>query len=124
MNTDKSEYLVGELAEYFGVSNDTLRLYDKKGICSPQKNETNHYRTYSREDFILLEFVMRLKQMGMTLDEIKMMVTDCSVEKAEAIMSIEAKKLEDQIKKLQILKDMVQDYRKSYAKVIEHFGRY
>ena len=56
MNTDKSEYLVGELAEYFGVSNDTLRLYDKKGICSPQKNETNHYRTYSREDFILLEF--------------------------------------------------------------------
>lgn len=91
MNTDKSKYLVGELAEYFGVSNDTLRLYDKKGICSPQKNEMNHYRTYSREDFILLEFVMRLKQMGMTLDEIKMMVTDCSVEKAEAIMSIEAK---------------------------------
>ena len=124
MNTDKSKYLVGELAEYFGVSNDTLRLYDKKGICSPQKNEMNHYRTYSREDFILLEFVMRLKQMGMTLDEIKLMVTDCSVEKAEAIMSIEAKKLEDQIKKLQILKDMVQDYRKSYAKVIEHFGRY
>ena len=64
MNTDKSKYLVGELAEYFGVSNDTLRLYDKKGICSPQKNEMNHYRTYSREDFILLEFVMRLKQMG------------------------------------------------------------
>ena len=36
MNTDKSEYLVGELAEYFGVSNDTLRLYDKRYLL-PRK---------------------------------------------------------------------------------------
>ena len=42
MEDRKDLYYIGELAEYFGVSRDTLRLYDKVGILSPKKDEKNH----------------------------------------------------------------------------------
>ena len=52
----KRKYHIGELAAYYGVSSDTLRLYDKKGILSPKK-DVNGYRVYSREDMIFLDYV-------------------------------------------------------------------
>ena len=60
MQEKKIAYSVGEMAEYFGISRDTLRLYDKMGILSPMKNENNGYRVYSRVDFICLWLTARI----------------------------------------------------------------
>ena len=97
MEDRKDLYYIGELAEYFGVSRDTLRLYDKVGILSPKKDEKNQYRTYSREDFICLDYVMRLRKINMSLEDINMMINDCTIERAEAVMQVQEKILEDKI---------------------------
>ena len=123
MENKKIEYHVGELAEYFGVSKDTLRLYDKMGILSPVKNEQNGYRVYSRADFICLDYIMRLKSLNMPLDDIKMMINDCTIERAEAIMQVQDKILEDKIEELRRLRIVVQDYQKSFSRVIQNLGQ-
>ena len=123
MENKKIEYHVGELAEYFGVSKDTLHLYDKMGILSPVKNEQNGYRVYSRADFICLDYIMRLKSLNMPLDDIKMMINDCTIERAEAIMQVQDKILEDKIEELRRLRIVVQDYQKSFSRVIQNLGQ-
>lgn len=117
------EYHVGDLAEYFGVSRDTLRLYDKMGILSPMKNEQNGYRVYSRADFICLDYVMRLKSLNMPLDVIKMMINDCTIERAEAIMQVQDKMLDDKIEELKNLQMIVRDYQKSFSKAIQNMDQ-
>lgn len=118
----KSVYYVGELAEYFGVSKDTLRLYDKMGILSPKKDEKNGYRAYSRIDLICLDYVMRLRELGMPLEDIRMMVNACTIERAEAVMQMQDKLLEDRIRKLKNHQTMVRDYQKSFSNAIQNMG--
>ena len=35
------EYLIGDMSEIVGVSRDTLRFYEKKGIIKARKKETD-----------------------------------------------------------------------------------
>lgn len=123
MENKKIEYHVGELAEYFGVSRDTLRLYDKMGILSPVKDAQNGYRVYSRADFICLDYIMRLKSLNMPLEDIKMMINDCTIERAEAVMQVQDKILEDKIEELKNLQMVVRDYQKSFSKAIQNMGQ-
>lgn len=123
MKDKKIAYSVGEMAEYFGVSRDTLRLYDKMGIISPEKNEGNGYRVYSRADFICLDYVMRLKSLGMPLEDIKMMINDCTIETAEAMMQVQDKLIDEKIRELKSLQLMVRDYQKSFSNTIMQMGQ-
>ncbi len=115
-------YQVGELATYFNVTRDTIRYYDKIGILHPQTVSENGYRIYTREDFICMEYVMRLKQMGMPLDRIKELVNDSSIEEAEKMITIQANEIERQIEDLKNLQVMVEDYKVSYRRAIESDG--
>lgn len=57
------------LTRIFGISPDTVRLYEKKGLLKPAKGE-NNYRIFSRSDFFDMAYILRLKEMGFSLQEI------------------------------------------------------
>ena len=42
------QYTIGDVSKRLGISRDSLRFYEKKGIITPQKLE-NGYRCYSYE---------------------------------------------------------------------------
>ena len=75
----KNKYLIGDVARYLFLSRDTLRYYDKLGIVSPKKDEKNGYRFYDMEDIITLSYVMILKDVGISLEEIKHMIYNYSL---------------------------------------------
>jgi DNA-binding transcriptional MerR regulator len=62
---------IGELSRLSGLSAYTLRFYEAEGILKPAGRAANGHRRYHREDMLWLEFVLRLKQTGMPLAEIK-----------------------------------------------------
>ena len=49
----RREYLIGDMSEIVGISRDTLRFYEKKGIIKARKKE-NGYRYYLEEDLFRL----------------------------------------------------------------------
>lgn len=64
--------LIGEIAEFFGVSRKAIRLYEKKGIIKPvEVDAENGYRYYSAEQVQQLNALLELKALGFSLDEIK-----------------------------------------------------
>ena len=67
--------LIGEVAEFFGVSRKAIRLYEKKGIIKPVKVDvSNRYRYYSAEQIKQLNALLELKALGFSLDEIKTVI--------------------------------------------------
>jgi DNA-binding transcriptional MerR regulator len=62
---------IGELSRLSGVSPHTLRFYESEGILKPAGRAANGHRRYINEDVLWLEFVLRLKQTGMPLADIR-----------------------------------------------------
>lgn len=84
--------LIGEIADFFGVSRKAMRLYEKKGIIKPVKvDAANGYRYYSAEQVQQLNALLELKALGFSLDEIKMII-DGKTAKAPLLEMLEKKR--------------------------------
>lgn len=84
--------LIGEIAEFFGVSRKAIRLYEKKGILKPVEVDAgNGYRYYSADQVRQLNALLELKALGFSLDEIKT-VTDGETNREQLLASLEKKR--------------------------------
>lgn len=84
--------LIGEIAEFFGVSRKAIRLYEKKGIIKPVKVDAqNGYRYYSADQVQQLNALLELKALGFSLDEIKA-VMDGEATKESLLATLEKKR--------------------------------
>lgn len=67
--------LIGELADFIGITRKAIRLYEKKGIIKPVKiDDVNGYHYYSAGQVQQLHAILELKAMGFSLDEIKTVI--------------------------------------------------
>lgn len=57
-------------SEQIGLSADTLRFYEKEGLLMPER-DSNGYRIYGARDADWIGFILRLKEMGVPLAQIK-----------------------------------------------------
>ncbi len=84
--------LIGEIADFFGVSRKAIRLYEKKGILKPVKvDPRNGYRYYSAAQVQQLNALLELKSLGFSLEEIKS-VLDGGTTKEELSDMLEKKR--------------------------------
>jgi DNA-binding transcriptional MerR regulator len=63
-------YRSGELARAAGVSVDTLRHYEKRGLLPPAKRLSNGYRLYAHDALERVRLVQRALDLGFTLAEL------------------------------------------------------
>ncbi|NVK55423.1 MAG: Zn(2+)-responsive transcriptional regulator [Alteromonadaceae bacterium] len=68
MNT--KTFKIGQLAGLTGLSNDTIRFYERKGLIRASHRSASGYRLFSDADLSRLRFIKRAKHVGFTLDEI------------------------------------------------------
>lgn len=61
---------IGQLAERTGVSRDTLRFYEKRGLIRSIRRP-NGYRHFPEETQALLSFILTARTLGFTLAEIE-----------------------------------------------------
>ena len=85
--------LIGEIADFFGISRKAIRLYEKKGIIKPgEVDAKNGYRYYSTEQVQQLNALLELKALGFSLDEIKTII-DGKTAKVSLLEMLEKKRL-------------------------------
>jgi Methylase involved in ubiquinone/menaquinone biosynthesis len=63
-------YTIGEFAEKAGVTQRTLRFYDRIGLLKPSSYSSSGHRLYSRNDFPKLQKILTLKFIGLSLEDI------------------------------------------------------
>lgn len=66
----KGIYTISEFAKKIGISVHTLRYYEKEGLIEPSRDE-NNYRIYGENDLDWANFVIKLKNTGILLKDIK-----------------------------------------------------
>lgn len=66
---NKDRYLIGDVANLMGMSRDTLRHYEKRGLVTAKKAE-NGYRYYTEADISRLISILYQRKMDIGLDDI------------------------------------------------------
>lgn len=67
-------YKIGDLASKLGTTQRALRFYEKKGLIASKRQGL--HRLYTARDRNRLEMILKAKQLGFTLAEIREMISD------------------------------------------------
>lgn len=62
---------IGELASRAGVSVRAIRYYEELGLIEPESHSSGGFRLYGAQNFKRLQVINFLKEVGLTLDEIR-----------------------------------------------------
>ena len=93
---DSKGYMrAGELAAAAGVSTDTLRHYERKGVLQRPRRSPNGYREYAPEALARVRLVRRALAFGFTLDELARVLRarDCGAAPCKEVRALAAEKL-------------------------------
>lgn len=124
MKYEWKDYMVHELAKFYGISGSTVRHYDRKNILQASKKEESDYRVYSRDDFILMDYIMRLRKLEIPLDDIHKAVNEYKLEDVEALILKKKEELEAEIQHLQSVHTMTANYYRTMEQAKEAEGKF
>ena len=121
---------VGELAKKMGLTVRTLQYYDKEGLLSPSSESEGGFRLYTDKDMVKLLQILTMKQLGLSLGEIKKRIISLdtpddmvnALSEHEAAIEKEIETLSESLKAIKALKSEVvkiqtMDFRK-YADIL------
>lgn len=130
---EKPHFLTtGQFAKLMDVSKHTLFYYDDKDIFKPMQTKDNGYRYYSIHQIDTFSVITALKEIGMSLKDIKYYLDNRSPEKLVDLLDEEMDRLDHKINRLKQLKNIMQekkDVNQEALKVdkdeifIEHWDR-
>lgn len=109
---------IGQMARINNVSAQTLRLYDRIGLLSPEiiNNDTG-YRYYSIKQSARLDMIQYMKYLGMSLKEIKEQLDKQDIEIVKKLLQKHNENIDKQIKELKRTKSAVE-------RCIANYNRY
>lgn len=62
---------IGELASRAGVGVETIRYYERRGLLAEPERTDAGYRAYAEADVLRMRFILRCKELGFSLSEIR-----------------------------------------------------
>lgn len=101
---------IGPVARQVGIRPSTLRYYEAQGILRPAARGANGYRVYSDDAIKLLLFVRRAQSLGITLKEMKGLLSLATqgqrpCERVKELAKSHLKEINQKIRELQTLQN-------------------
>lgn len=118
------KYRTGELLNYLGVSRDTLRYYEEKGLLSPKKNSENNYRNYDILDVFTIMIIDFYRKRGMTIQQIQSLLKDCDISDMQRLLDTKKHELEKLIYQQQCILKKIEETKRFSENVEEYFDTF
>ena len=100
---------IGKMAEINGVTIPTLRLYDKNGLLKPAYiDPDSSYRYYTLQQTARLDIIAYMKELGMSLGEIRSVLQKEDIALIEGILARKNEQLHEQMRRLKERHDAVE----------------
>lgn len=118
--TSKEKYLrSGDLARLAGLSSDTLRNYERKGLLARPRRSANGYREYPASDLERVRLVRSALGIGFTLDELARILTlrdrgGAPCHQVRALAGTKLAEVEAQLLELTALRDDLRSLLKNW----------
>lgn len=76
MRYDRQEegMTIKDVEEQLGITRANIRFYEKEGLLFPKRNPINDYRNYSAEDLETLKKIMFLRELGVPVESIRLLI--------------------------------------------------
>ncbi|WP_282942595.1 MerR family transcriptional regulator [Paenibacillus sp. RC67] len=103
----KSYWKVGDLATLTGLTVRTLRFYDQISLFSPSGQTESGHRLYNESDLSRLQQILSLKELGLSLEEIKSVLAGEQYSPLE-IVTLQMSRIKEQIKLQQVLLEQLE----------------
>ena len=101
---------IGTLSKAFGLSDEALRFYEKKGLLHPVRQRGNGYRVFEMADIQRISNIQRLKGQGFALEEIQRIYEDCD---EAALAALYREKIEQMQRKISFYNHVMDRMRAS-----------
>lgn len=106
------EYTVQKLGKMAGISTRTLRYYDEIDILKPARINSSGYRIYGQQEVDRLQQILFYRELGVSLEDIRSIVTSPEFDGAKALREHREKLLE----KKEQLELLIANVEKTIAK--------
>jgi len=103
---EEKKMTIKEAAEQFGLTPDTLRFYEKKGLIGPIKKTSGGIRNYDEDDLNRISFIKCMRDAGLPVEVLRqyMMLYDQgdeTIEARKALLKEQREILKQKIEKMQ-----------------------
>ncbi|BBF42144.1 transcriptional regulator, MerR family [Lachnospiraceae bacterium KM106-2] len=117
---DKKQYMTtGEFAKMMHVTKETLFHYDKIGLFKPELKLKNEYRYYSINQIEFFDVLIMLRELGMSLKEIKEFIEKRDTETLLEMFQKEEQAIDAQMLRLKQQKKLIQVQKNKIEKIKE-----
>lgn len=122
--TPKQKYLrSGELARLAGVSTDTLRHYERKGLLARPRRSANGYREYPASDLDRVRLVRGALGIGFTIEELARILSvrdrgGAPCHQVRALAGTKLTEVETQLGELTALRDELRRLLKNWDELL------
>lgn len=114
---------IGDLAKSIGLTTRTLRYWEEVGIIESEERADGAIRGFSPYYVRRIKFIMKLKELGLTIREMQDLYvaygeakeTDQMIPKLIAILDKHTRVLDEKVAKLHSLKKDIVEYRQRMA---------
>ncbi|WP_236026086.1 helix-turn-helix domain-containing protein [Geomonas azotofigens] len=108
------------MGRILGISTRAIRLYEELGLVAPPKRTEGRIRYYEKSDERRFKFVLKLKALGLSLEEMKELADLCRHERFPAqpaprlleVLDGHLAGIRDRVEKLKSLETDICDFRK------------
>lgn len=115
---------IGEIANLFDISPETLRYYEKAGIISVAKNKINGYRNYTYEDLVILMDILFFRNLDVSLKDIDEIIKTKNLEEITTILKAKQQLLARKLNEIQQQQEILSQVVAQYENSIEHLGQF
>jgi MerR family transcriptional regulator, repressor of the yfmOP operon len=128
MRLSNEEHMqISDLAETLGITARTIRLYEKLGLVDSPKRTDGRVRYYEKADVKRFKFVLKLKELGLSLEEMQELANLFEKEKKSPekimprlteLLDTHLNSIKQKVSTLQSLEKDITDYR---HRIIDEF---
>lgn len=102
----KKPYTIQQISQMTGLSNHTLRYYEKIGLLDGVGRDDQGYRQYDETDLSWIEFLLRLRATGMPIRDMRRFSElrrkgDSTIKERREILINHQEKIKTQIQELE-----------------------
>ncbi|MGL5066258.1 MAG: MerR family transcriptional regulator [Sarcina sp.] len=117
-------YSIGETAEFLGLSRDTLKFYEEKGLVSPSKDSENGYRKYDMIDIHSLFLVNFYRDVDIDIKTLQSLKKNEEFGEIDEILNRQEAKLKEEIQRKKLVLSKIKDLKKNLKKIKANLNKY
>ena len=112
MKKSNIKLTTAQFAKLHHVNKRTLHYYDDIGLFSPMTRGENGYRYYDLSQSVELEYILMLRELNMSIDEIEEYIKRPTEEKFISLATEKEAEIDSQIRQLKLVKKTIHEKKK------------